>query len=74
MSFEHDVHCSLRGVQPQLHADNLKCVSGDPDLLSSAARFTTGYVRMVGQEPPPSKCVFLSTSRDVWMGSVAGGL
>ena len=28
----------------------------------SAARFTTGYVRLVGQEPAPSKCVFLSTS------------
>ena len=28
-----------------------------------AARFTTGYVKLVGQEPAPSKCVFLSTSR-----------
>ena len=27
-------------------------------LLLSAARFTTGYVRLVGQEPAPSKCVF----------------
>ena len=53
------------GVQPQLHADNLKCVSRDPDLLLNAARFTTGYVRLVGQELAPSKCVFLSTSRDV---------
>ena len=53
------------GVQPQLYADNLKCVSRDPDLLLNAARFTTGYVRLVGQEPAPSKCVFLSTSRDV---------
>ena len=44
-------------VQPQLYADNLKCVSGDPDLLLNAARFTTGYVRLVGQEPAPSKCV-----------------
>ena len=33
------------GVEPQLYADNLKCVSRDPDLLLSAARFTTGYVR-----------------------------
>ena len=46
------------GVQPQLYADNLKCVSRDPDLLLKAARFTTGYVRLVGQEPVPSKCVF----------------
>ena len=30
-----------------------------------AARFTTGYVRLVGQEPAPSKCVLLSTSREV---------
>ena len=53
------------GVQPQLYADNLKCVSRDPDLLLAAARFTTGYVRLVGQEPTPSKCVLLSTSREV---------
>ena len=52
-------------VQPQVYADNLKCVSRDPDLLLQAARFTTGYVRLVGQEPAPSKCVLLSTSRKV---------
>ena len=49
-------------VEPQLYADNLKCVSGDPGLLMRAAQFTTGYVRLVGQEPAPSKCVLLSTS------------
>ena len=53
------------GVQPQLYADNLNCVSRDPDLLLNAARFTTGYVRLVGQEPAPSKCVLLSTSKEV---------
>ena len=53
------------GVQPQLYADNLKCVSRDPEVLFRAARFTTGYVRLVGQEPAPSKCVFMSTSGDV---------
>ena len=53
------------GVQPQLYADNLKCVSRDPQVLFRAAKFTTGYVRLVGQEPAPSKCVFLSTSRVV---------
>ena len=53
------------GVQPQLYADNLKCVSRDPGLLLRAATFTTGYVRLVGQEPAPRKCVFLSTSRIV---------
>ena len=34
-------------VHPQLYADNLKCVSRDPGLLMNAARFTTGYVRLV---------------------------
>ena len=53
------------GVQPQLYADNLKCVSRDPGVLLRAAKFTTGYVRLVGQEPAPSKCVFLSTSKVV---------
>ena len=53
------------GVQPQLYADNLECLSRCPDLLLSAARFTTQYVRLVGQEPAPSKCVLLSTSREV---------
>ena len=41
------------GVQPQLYADNLKCVSWYPNLLLLAARFTTGYVRLVGQELAP---------------------
>ena len=53
------------GVQPQLYADNLKCISRDPSVLLRAAQFTTGYVRLVGQEPAPSKCVLLSTSREV---------
>ena len=53
------------GVQPQLYADNLKCVSRDPGVLLRAARFTTGYVRLVGQELAPSKCVLMSTSRAV---------
>ena len=53
------------GVQPQLYADNLKCVSHDPEVFLSAARLTTGYVRLVGQEPAPGKCVLMSTSRVV---------
>ena len=53
------------GVQPQLYADNLKCLSRSPELLLHAARFTTKYVRLVGQEPAPSKCILLSTSREV---------
>ena len=53
------------GVEPQLYADNLKCTSREPELLLHAARFTTGYDRLAGQEPAPSKCVLLSTSRAV---------
>ena len=53
------------GVEPQLYADNLKCFSRDPDVLLRAARFTTGYVGLVGQELALSKCVLLSTSRTV---------
>ena len=41
------------GVEFQLYAD--------PGLLPRAARFTTGYVRLVGQEPAPSNCVQMST-------------
>ena len=48
-----------------MYADNLKCVSSDPGLLLHAARFTTGFVRLVGQEPAPSKCVLMSTSLEV---------
>ena len=47
------------GVQPQLCADTLKYVSRDPGVLLRAARFTAGYVRLVGA---PSKCVLMSTS------------
>ena len=55
----------LPEVTPQLYADNLKCVSSCPGQLLRAARFTTAYVRLVGQEPAPSKCIFLSTSAAV---------
>ena len=50
------------GVQPQLCPVNLECVSADPGLLLSAALFTTGYARLVGQEPATNKCALLSTS------------
>ena len=48
---------------PRLCAGNLNCVSNDLEVLLHAARFTTWYVRLVGQEPAPSKCVLMSTSR-----------
>ena len=53
---------SLRGVKPQLYADNLKCVSCEEGDLLEAARFTNRYIRLVGQAPAPSKCILLSTS------------
>ena len=40
-------------------------VSRDPLSLLRAAEFTTGHVRLVGQELAPRKCVLLSTSRVV---------
>ena len=43
----------------------LSVFRGDPGVLWRAARFTAGYVRLVGQEPAPSKCVLLSTSREI---------
>ena len=62
---------SIPGVRPQLYADNLKCVSGSPGALLAAARFTSMYIRLVGQEAAPQKCVFLSTSKLV-RGDVKG--
>ena len=68
----------MPGVTPQLYADNLKCVSSEPGQLLRAVQFTSAYVRLVGQEPAPSKCVLLSTSaavrRDMksWVISGAG--
>ena len=53
---------SILGVRPQLY---LKCVSGSPAALLSAARFTSVYICLVGQEAAPKKCVFLSTSKKV---------
>ena len=59
---------SLLGVScfyfsPQLYADNLKCTSYSVDSLLDAAQYTVSYVRAVGQEASPGKCVLLSTSK-----------
>ena len=54
---------SLAGISPQLYADNLKCTSYSVDSLLDAAQYTVSYVRAVGQEASPSKCVLLSTSK-----------
>ena len=54
------------GVQsPSYMLIILSAYLGSPDLLLHAARSITKYVRLVGQEPAPSKCVLLSTSREV---------
>ena len=52
-------------VRRQLYADNLKCVSGSPAALLSAVIFTSMYIRLVGQEAAPPKCVFLCTSMKI---------
>ena len=49
---------SIRGVRPQLYADYLNCVSGSPAPLLTPAMFTNWYIRLVGQEAAPKKCVF----------------
>ena len=54
---------SIPGVRPQLYADNLKCVSGSPAAFLGAARFSRVYIRLVGQEAAPKKCVFLVLQR-----------
>ena len=81
MPAEYDVHCcslpSMVSVSrcsgrswATAHADNLKCVTNDPEVLLSAAQFTAGYVRMVGQEPAPSQCVLMSTSKKIRLGNL----
>ena len=46
-------------VKPRPHADNLKCTVERPGALTSS------YVRAVGQDVSPGKCVLLSTSKSV---------
>ncbi len=56
---------SLPDIKPQLYADNLKCSAVRPRALFESAYFTARYVRLVGQDVSPGKCVLLSTSRTV---------
>ena len=44
---------------------NLKCSAERPGALYHSARFTARYVRSVGQDVSPGKCVLLSTSKSV---------
>ena len=70
---------SLPDIKPQLHADNLKCSAARPRALFEPAYFTARYVRIVGQDVSPGKCVLLSTSKAVrramklWDSSGEGG-
>ena len=54
---------SQAGISPQLYFDNLKCTSYNVDSVLAAAQYTVSYVRAVGQEASPSKCVLLRTSK-----------
>ena len=67
---------SLPDVKPQLYADNLKCSAARPRALFESAYFTARYVRLVGQEVSPGKCVLLSISkavrRDVKLWDISG--
>ena len=56
---------SLPDIKPQLYADNLKCSAARPRALFESANFTARYVRSVGQDVSPGKCVLLSTSKSV---------
>ena len=56
---------SLPDIKPQLYADNLKCSAARPRALLESAMFTAQYVRSVGQDVSPGKCVLLSTSKTV---------
>ena len=56
---------SLADVKPQFYADNLKCSAQCPLALFDAVRFTARYVRAVGQDVSPGKCVLLGTSKSV---------
>ena len=56
---------ALPDVKPQLCADNLECSAERPRALFESARFTAQYVRSVGQDVSPGKCVLLSTSKSV---------
>ena len=42
---------------------NLKCSAERPRALFESARFTAQYVRSVGHDMSPGKCVLLSTSK-----------
>ena len=64
---------SLPDIKPQLYADNLECSAERLRALFESARFTAQYVRSVGQDVSPGKCVLLSTSKSDSEGHEAFG-
>ena len=56
---------SMPSIRPQLYADDLMFSSACPNALFGAARVTVQYVRSVGQDVSPAKCVLLNTSKAV---------
>ena len=58
----------MPAVRPQLYADNLRCTADCPSALLMPLGSTARYVRSVGQDVSPGKCVLFSTSKAVRMG------
>ena len=56
-------HCLILSLN--FYADNLRCSAARPRALFESAYFTAKYVRLVGQDVSPGKCVLLSTSKAV---------
>ena len=49
----------------QFAADKIKCSAERPGALFHSVKFTVHYVRSVGLDVSPGKCVLLSTSKSV---------
>ena len=56
---------SLPDVKPQLCVDNHKLSAARRRALFESAHFIAHFVRSVGQDVSPFKCVLLSTSKAV---------
>ena len=69
---------SLRGIFPSCMPITSNAPPKNVDSLLAAARHLVSYVKVVGQEASPSKCVLLSTSRaarqrmTAWRGESEG--
>ena len=63
----------LPDVKPQLYADSLKCSAERPGALFDAARFTARYVRAVGQDVSPGKCVLKAVRKSLELWDISWG-